>query len=58
VPYRLFTDIFEPEEYNDMACDMYYSHLDGDWYHSDSGYWGGGVNSGVNDLYSELLLGG
>jgi chitodextrinase len=57
VPYRLFTDRFEALDYDNMACDLYYSHLDGDWYHSNSGYWGGGLDSGVNDYYSELFVG-
>jgi chitodextrinase len=58
VPYRLFTDRFEDNTYNTMACDMYYSHLDGDWYYNYSGgMWGGGKSSGVNDLYGELYVG-
>ena len=58
VPYRLFTDRYETETFNTMACDMYYSHLDGDWYYSGSGgMWGGGKTSGVNDPYGELYIG-
>ena len=57
VPFRLFTDALETEEYDNMACDMYYSHLDGDWYDTDTGLWGGGKESGANDLYSELNVG-
>ena len=57
VPYREFTDNLETETYDSMACDLYYSHLDGDWYYSDEGIWGGGKNSGVNDLYGELFIG-
>jgi len=57
VPYRLFTDREETESYNTMACDMYYSHLDGDWYYTAQGIWGGGRNSGVNDYYGELYIG-
>ncbi len=55
VPYRLFTDPYESSYYNSMACDMYYSHLDGDWYYSDK-IWGGGKN-GQNDMYGELFVG-
>jgi hypothetical protein len=40
-----------------MACDMYYSHLDGTWYYASQGIWGGGRNSGVNDHYGELSVG-
>lgn len=57
VPYRLFTDRFESETYDNMACDMYYSHLDGDWYYSADSIWGGGKSSGVNDFYGELYVG-
>jgi hypothetical protein len=57
VPYRLFTDREETESYNTMACDMYYSHLDGDWYYTAQGIWGGGRSSGVNDYYGELYIG-
>jgi len=57
VPYRLFTDREETLTYNTMACDMYYSHLDGDWYYTTQGIWGGGRNSGVNDYYGELYIG-
>ena len=56
VPYRLFTDRDEDGTYDTMACDMYYSHLDGDWYYSSSDVWGGGKN-GANDLYGELFVG-
>lgn len=57
VPYRLFTDREETETYNTMACDKYYSHLDGTWYYSPQGIWGGGRNSGVNDPYAEVYVG-
>lgn len=57
VPYREFTDTMETETYDSMACDLYYSHLDGDWYFSDETVWGGGKNSGVNDLFGELFVG-
>ncbi len=57
VPFRLFTDYYEIVSYDSMACDMYYSHLDGDWYCSSEDIWGGGVGSGVNDLYGELFIG-
>jgi len=56
VPYRLFTDRFETLTYDSMPCDMYYSHLDGDWYYSAGSIWGGGADSGVNDKYSELFI--
>jgi len=57
VPYRLFTDNDEVEFYDSMACDMYYSHLDGDWYYNESvGMWGGGKDS-ANDIYGELYVG-
>jgi len=57
VPYRLFTDKDEGAAYDSMACDMYYSHLDGDWYYSGSGgMWGGG-KGGANDLHGELYVG-
>ncbi len=57
VPYRLFTDREETETYNTMACDKYYSHLDGTWYYSAQSIWGGGRSSGVNDYYAELYVG-
>jgi hypothetical protein len=57
VPYRLFTDRDETATYKTMACDMYYSHLDGTWYYASQGIWGGGRNSGVNDHYGELYVG-
>jgi hypothetical protein len=57
VPYRLFTDREETDTYKTMACDMYYSHLDGDWYYTAQGIWGGGRSSGVNDYYGELYIG-
>ena len=57
VPYRLFTDREETETYNTMACDKYYSHLDGTWYYEPESIWGGGRNSGVNDYYAELYVG-
>jgi len=58
VPYRLFTDRYEDNTYDTMACDLYYSNLDGDWYYSGSGgMWGGGRSSGVNDYYGELYVG-
>ncbi len=56
VPYRLFTDRDETQDYNTMASDMYYSHLDGDWYYDSNNIWGGGKN-GANDLYGELYIG-
>jgi len=40
-----------------MSCDRYYSNLDGDWYYETEDIWGGGKNSGVNDLYYELNVG-
>ena len=58
VPFRLFDDRYETQTYDTMASDIYFSHLDGDFYYSGSGgIWGGGANSGVNDLYSELYVG-
>lgn len=57
VPYRLFTDREETETYSTMACDKYYSHLDGTWYYSPQSIWGGGRSSGVNDYYAELYVG-
>jgi hypothetical protein len=57
VPYRLFTDREEDEAYDTMACDMYYSHLDGDWYYDTQSIWGGGRSTGSNDLYGELYIG-
>ena len=58
VPYRLFTDRYEDNTYDTMACDLYYSNLDGDWYYSGSGgMWGGGRSSGVNDYFGELYVG-
>jgi hypothetical protein len=57
VPYRLFTDREETGTYKTMACDKYYSHLDGTWYYSAQGIWGGGRNSQVNDYYAELYVG-
>ncbi len=57
VPYRLFTDREETGAYNTMACDKYYSHLDGTWYYESQSIWGGGRNSGVNDYYAELYIG-
>jgi hypothetical protein len=57
VPYRLFTDKEETETYNTMACDKYYSHLDGTWYYEPQSIWGGGRNSAVNDYYAELYVG-
>lgn len=56
VPYRLFTDVEELDVYDTMACDKYYSHLDGDWYYDAQSVWGGG-RSGDNDLYGELYVG-
>jgi len=58
VPYRLFEDRLETDTYDTMPCDMYYNHLDGDWYYTGSGgMWGGGRSSGVNDPYAEFYLG-
>jgi hypothetical protein len=58
VPYRLFTDRYEDNTYDTMACDLYYSNLDGDWYYTGSGgMWGGGKSSGANDYYGELYVG-
>jgi hypothetical protein len=57
VPYRLFTDPYETYPYDTMACDLYYSHLDGDWWDSAHGVWGGSRLSGVNDYYGELSVG-
>ena len=57
VPYRLFTDRYETETFDTMACDKYYSHLDGDWYYTTNSIWGGGTGSGSNDLYGELYVG-
>jgi hypothetical protein len=51
------TDREETDTYKTMACDMYYSHFDGDWYYSAQGIWGGGRSSGVNDYYGELYIG-
>lgn len=57
VPFRLFTDYYQLTGYNSMACDMYYSNLDGDWYYTSEDIWGGGIGSGANDLYAELFVG-
>jgi len=57
VPARIFTDRQETHTYDDMPCDLYYSNLDGDWYYSYQNIWGGGRGSGVNDKYSELMVG-
>jgi hypothetical protein len=57
VPYRLFTDREETDTYKTMACDLYYSHLDGTWYYAAQGIWGGGRSTGVNDYYGELSVG-
>lgn len=57
VPYRLFEDRLETNPYDTMACDKYFSHLDGNWYYSAGGIWGGGKSSGVNDFYGELIIG-
>ena len=58
VPFRLFEDRYETLTYDTMASELYFSNLDGDFYYSGSGgMWGGGENSGVNDLYSELYVG-
>jgi hypothetical protein len=57
VPYRLFTDRDETDTYKTMACDKYFSNLDGNWYYSPLDIWGGGSNSGVNDYYAELYVG-
>ncbi len=43
--------------YPTMPCDMYYSHLDGNWRDAAHGCWGGGKNSGVNDHYAEVYIG-
>ena len=58
VPYRSFT-VWERygSDYADMPCDMYYSHLDGDWRDTDHNVWGGGKDSQVNDLFGELSVG-
>lgn len=60
VPYRLFTDVScrdDPEGYSyyTMPCDLYYSHLDGNWSYNDT-LWAGGKN-GTNDLLGELYIG-
>jgi hypothetical protein len=57
VPYRLFTDIEEEHGIDTMPCDMYFSHLDGDWYYDASSVWGGGIGDNTNDYYAELYLG-
>ena len=57
VPYRLFEDRLEYETYDTMPCDMYYNHLDGDWYFESQSMWGGGRASGVNDPYAEFSIG-
>jgi len=54
VPYRLFTDRWEGDTYDTMACDKYFSHLDTTWRYFS--YWGGG-KGGVYDLYGELYVG-
>jgi hypothetical protein len=36
---------------------MYYANLDGTWYVSSGGYWGGSVKSNNWDVYSELSIG-
>jgi len=57
VPYRLFTDLQETDAYKTMPCDMYYSHLDGNWYDSADGVWGGGPDTGANDKFAEVYIG-
>ncbi len=58
VPYRLFTDRYLPGDlYQTMACDMYYSHLDGTWWDATDNVWGGSAGSGANNLYAELYIG-
>jgi len=57
VPYRLFTDRLETDAYKTMPCDMYYSHLDGNWYYSAGGVWGGGPDTGANDKFAEVYIG-
>jgi hypothetical protein len=39
-----------------MACDLYFSNLDGDWYYSADSIWGGG-KGGTHDKLSELYVG-
>lgn len=57
VPYRLFTDLGETDTYKTMPCDMYYSHLDGNWYYSAGSVWGGGPDTGANDKFAEVYIG-
>ncbi|MFH1101553.1 MAG: C25 family cysteine peptidase [Methanobacteriota archaeon] len=60
VPARIFTEYtsFEnSDDYYTMPCDLYYSHLDGDWRDIVHNCWGGGRNSGVNDPYGEVYIG-
>jgi len=57
VPYRLFTDASESHTYDDMACDKYFSHLDGDWYYDYKQIWGGGKGNSGQDRYGELIVG-
>jgi hypothetical protein len=58
VPARIMTDRKCSDSIDQMASDLYFSNLDGDWWYSDSGgMWGGGQGSGVNDKFSELAVG-
>jgi len=61
VPARIFTSYAGNNSVTTMASDLYFSNLDGDWYHQydeeeDWHEWGGGQN-GNNDGLSELAVG-
>ena len=56
VPVRMFTDIDELADFEDMPCDLYFSNLDGDWYDELNNVWAGG-REGTNDKYAELSIG-
>jgi len=60
VPARIFVEynsLLNGDPYDDMPCDMYYSHLTGDWRDTTHNCWGGGRNSGANDHYAEVYVG-
>jgi len=60
VPARIFVEynsLLNGDDYDDMPCDMYYSHLTGDWRDTTHNCWGGGRNSGANDHYAEVYVG-
>ena len=56
VPCRIFTDIYESDTFDTLPSDLYFSNLDGDWYDSTYGVWGGGRGR-ENDKLSEISVG-